>query len=60
AQLYRLYYTVGIADDTVREHERVLEAVTRRDEAGAAAAMSAHLNASRDRLAGALGQTEGT
>jgi DNA-binding GntR family transcriptional regulator len=58
AQLYRLYYTVGIADDTVREHERVLEAVTRRDQAGAAHAMSAHLSASRGRLAGALGQPE--
>ncbi|MDX6244966.1 MAG: hypothetical protein QOE76_2689 [Frankiales bacterium] len=59
-QLYRLYYTVGIADDTVREHERVLEAVTRRDEAGAGEAMKAHLNASRGRLAGALGQTQAT
>jgi DNA-binding GntR family transcriptional regulator len=58
AQLYRLYYTVGIADDTMREHERVLDAVTRRDEAGAAEAMSAHLTASRARLAGALGPPE--
>jgi DNA-binding GntR family transcriptional regulator len=44
----------------VREHERVLEAVTRRDEAGAGEAMKAHLNASRGRLAGALGQTQAT
>jgi DNA-binding GntR family transcriptional regulator len=58
AQLYRLYYTIGIADETIREHERVLEAVTRRDEAGAAQAMSAHLTASQARLAGALGQPE--
>jgi DNA-binding GntR family transcriptional regulator len=58
AQLYRLFYTVGIADDTVREHARVLEAVTRRDEAGAGQAMSAHLRASRARLAGALGHPE--
>jgi DNA-binding GntR family transcriptional regulator len=58
AQLYRLYYTVGIADDTMREHERVLDAVTRRDEAGAAEAMRAHLAASRARLAGALGPPE--
>src|SRR5258705_6227457 len=42
AQLYRLYYTVGITDDTLREHERVLTAVTQRDEVGAAQAMSAH------------------
>jgi DNA-binding GntR family transcriptional regulator len=56
AQLYRLYYTVGIAEDTVREHERVLDAVTRRDEAAAVRAMSEHLSASRGRLAGALGQ----
>jgi DNA-binding GntR family transcriptional regulator len=54
AQLYRLYYTVGITADTVREHERILEAITRRDEAGAAQAMSAHLNASRSRLTGAV------
>lgn len=58
AQLYRLYYTIGIADDTMREHELVLDAVTRRDEADAAQAMSAHLTASRARLAGALGQSE--
>jgi DNA-binding GntR family transcriptional regulator len=57
AQLYRLYYTLGLTDDTVREHQRVLEAVARRDEAGAAHAMSAHLSASRARLAGALGQS---
>ena len=55
AQLYRLYYTVGIADETVQEHQRVLDAVARRDETGAAQAMSAHLRASRARLAGALG-----
>jgi DNA-binding GntR family transcriptional regulator len=53
-QLYRLYYTVGITDDALREHERVLTAVTHRDEAGAAEAMSAHLSASRARLAVAL------
>jgi len=57
-QVYRLHYTVGITDDTVREHKRVLEAVTRRDQAGAAQAMSAHLSASRARLAGALGKSE--
>jgi DNA-binding GntR family transcriptional regulator len=54
AQLYRLYCTVGITDDALREHERVLTAVTRRDEAGAAQAMSAHLSASHARLAGAV------
>ncbi|MCW2642678.1 MAG: hypothetical protein JWP76_4984 [Dactylosporangium sp.] len=54
AQLYRLYYTVGITDDALREHERVLTAVNRRDEAGAAQAMTAHLSASRARLAHAL------
>lgn len=57
AQLYRLYYTVGITDDTLREHERVLTAVTHRDEAGAAQAMSAHLSASRARLTRALNAT---
>lgn len=53
-QLYRLYHAVGITDDALREHERVLTAVTQRDEAGAAQAMHAHLSASRARLAGAL------
>jgi DNA-binding GntR family transcriptional regulator len=53
-QLYRLYHTVGITDDALREHERVLIAVTRRDEAGAAQAMTAHLSASRARLAVAV------
>jgi DNA-binding GntR family transcriptional regulator len=58
SQLYRLYYTIGITDDTVREHERILQAVSRRDTSGAATAMSAHLRASRSRLAGALGAAE--
>lgn len=49
--------TVGITDDALREHERVLTAVTHRDEAGAAQAMSAHPSASRVRLAGALNAT---
>ena len=58
AQLYRLYYTVGITGDTVLEHQRVLDAVARRDDAGAAQAMSAHLRASRARLAGAASRHE--
>lgn len=57
AQLYRLYYTIGITDDTLREHERVLKAVTNRDETGAAQAMSAHLSASRARLTRAFNET---
>lgn len=58
AQLYRLHYSAGIADDTVREHQRVLDAVARRDDAGAAQAMSAHLRASSARLAGATSRNE--
>src|SRR5258708_36386989 len=46
AQLYRLYYAVGITADTVCEHDRALEPLTRRDEPGAAPAESAHLSAS--------------
>lgn len=53
-QLYRLYYTAGISGDTVAEHSRVIEAVSRRDAAAAAAAMTAHLSASRDRLESAV------
>src|SRR5947208_1254792 len=55
AQLYRPYSTVRSTDKTVRERERLSEAVTRRHEAGAARAMSAYRSASRARLAGALG-----
>jgi DNA-binding GntR family transcriptional regulator len=53
-QLYRLYYTVGISGDTVAEHSRVIEAVSRRDGGAAEAAMTAHLSASRERLASAV------
>jgi DNA-binding GntR family transcriptional regulator len=54
AQLYRLHYAVSMTDQTVQEHERVLEAIGRRDETGAAQAMSAHLRASQSRLTEAL------
>jgi DNA-binding GntR family transcriptional regulator len=53
-QLYRLYYTVGISGDTVAEHSRVIEAVSRRDAGAAEAAMTAHLSASRQRLTSAV------
>jgi DNA-binding GntR family transcriptional regulator len=53
-QLYRLYYTAGISDDTVAEHGRVIGAVSRRDAAAAAAAMAAHLSASQRRLTSAV------
>jgi DNA-binding GntR family transcriptional regulator len=53
-QLYRLYYTMGISDETVTEHNRVIQAVSRRDADGAAAAMAAHLTSSRERLAAAV------
>ncbi|TKA08920.1 GntR family transcriptional regulator [Actinacidiphila oryziradicis] len=53
-QLYRLYYTVGISDDTIAEHSRVIDAVSRRDADSAAAAMAAHLSASQLRLSAAV------
>jgi DNA-binding GntR family transcriptional regulator len=53
-QLYRLYYTVGISEDTVAEHSRVIDAVSRRDADAAAAAMAAHLSASQQRLSAAV------
>jgi DNA-binding GntR family transcriptional regulator len=53
-QLYRLHVAVGNTQDALHEHERVLTAVARRDQAGAAVAMHAHLSASRARLAEAL------
>jgi DNA-binding GntR family transcriptional regulator len=53
SQLYRLYYEMGIAGDTVVEHQRVVDAVNQHDEAAASLAMSFHLNAARERLSGA-------
>ncbi len=54
AQLYRLYYAVGIQEDTLTEHQRVLDAVSRRDEVGAAEAMTEHLRSSQARLVSGL------
>lgn len=49
--LYRLYFRAGIAADTSREHRRILAALRARDARAAATAMTAHVRASRDRLA---------
>lgn len=47
---YRLYFRHGIAGHAVGEHEAVLAAIRRQDADAAAAAMHAHLEASRSRL----------
>jgi DNA-binding GntR family transcriptional regulator len=47
---YRLYFRTGIAEETVREHEAVVEAIASGDDDGAGAAMREHLNSSRVRL----------
>jgi len=48
--LYRLYYSSGIGEDTITEHQRILDAIKRRDPDQAAAAMVAHIEKSRQRL----------
>jgi DNA-binding GntR family transcriptional regulator len=50
---YRLYFRTGIAEETVREHEAVVEAIPSGDDDGAGAAMREHLNCSPVRLHGA-------
>jgi DNA-binding GntR family transcriptional regulator len=49
-QNFRLYYGSGMGTAAVNEHRAVGVAIARRDPAAAAAAMTAHLVASRDRL----------
>jgi len=47
---YRLHFRGGMVDDTVIEHQAVLDALIARDSLGAAAAMRTHLANARDRL----------
>jgi DNA-binding GntR family transcriptional regulator len=47
---YRLYFRGGMAGATVTEHQAVLDALSARNSAGAAAALYAHLEHARDRL----------
>ncbi len=53
---YRLYFRVGIAEETVREHARVVDAIAAGDEDGARDAMRQHLDTSRARLRAAYGR----
>lgn len=55
---YRLYFRVGIAEETVREHEAVVEAIAAGDGEAAAGAMRAHLDAARARLRSAYEEPE--
>ncbi len=55
-RLYRLHYTAGIAEETVLEHQHVLDAIARRDETAAAEAMATHLRSARLRLEASLDQ----
>jgi DNA-binding GntR family transcriptional regulator len=48
-QGYRLYFRVGIAEDTTREHEQIVEAIAACDMDGARAAMRLHLESSQAR-----------
>jgi len=50
---YRLYFRVGLAEETVREHEAIVEAIAAGDGDAAFEAMRAHLDAARHRLRGA-------
>ena len=48
--LFRLYYGGGIATKALREHKTIVTAVRKGDPEDAAAAMRAHIEASRARL----------
>ncbi|MFC1409257.1 GntR family transcriptional regulator [Streptacidiphilus sp. N1-12] len=52
--LYRLYFREGIAEETCREHERILDTLREHDADAAAATMRTHLRRARERLLGAL------
>lgn len=52
--LYRLNFRHDFEDDTVNEHEGILDALRRRDADAAAEAMRAHIENSYDRLGPAL------
>jgi DNA-binding GntR family transcriptional regulator len=47
--LYRLYFHVGIADETVPEHGKIVAALRARDAPRAEAAMVEHIERSRER-----------
>ncbi|MET0233388.1 MAG: GntR family transcriptional regulator [Kibdelosporangium sp.] len=47
---YRLYFKVGIADETMREHESIVQSIVDKDPAAAEHAMRRHIEASRVRL----------
>jgi DNA-binding GntR family transcriptional regulator len=47
--LYRLYFHIGIADETVPEHREIIAALRSRAAARAEAAMAQHIERSRDR-----------
>lgn len=49
--LYRLYYTMGLAEQTISEHETILAGIVAHRPADAAEAMSEHIRRSRARLA---------
>ena len=53
--LYRLYFREGIAEETCREHGRILDTLRERDADAAAATMRTHLRRARERLGGAFG-----
>ncbi|WP_049577984.1 GntR family transcriptional regulator [Streptomyces sp. SBT349] len=55
AHLYRLRFQEGMAEETRREHERVVEALSERDPDTAAARMRTHLRRAHARLRTAAG-----
>lgn len=50
---YRLYFKVGIAEETTEEHQLIVDSIAGHDGDAAEAAMTRHITASRDRLHGA-------
>ena len=56
--LYRLYFREGIAEETCREHERIVDTLREHDADAAAATMRTHLRRARERLASSLPAAE--
>ena len=56
--LYRLYFREGIAEETCREHERIVDTLREHDADAAAATMRTHLRRARERLVNSLPPAE--
>lgn len=56
--IFRLLFHSRVTEDAIEEHDRIIDAMVRRDPDGAAAAMRRHIERSRDRLRPAVEETD--